>query len=116
VTTLIVYGLLAWIVYQLWAGSKSKPRAKPAAKPAPKTAARPKPPKKARAAHEVLGVDADAAPDDIRRAYQQRMREYHPDRVAGLAEELQELAERRAKEINAAYDEMLRKEPVPPEG
>jgi DnaJ like chaperone protein len=65
---------------------------------------------KRRAAHEVLGVEPDADVDAIRRAYQQRMREYHPDRVAGLATELQELAERRAKEINAAYDELLRRQ------
>lgn len=54
--------------------------------------------------HAVLGVPPGAPHEEIRRAYQQRMREYHPDRVAGLAPEIRELAERRSKEINQAYD------------
>jgi DnaJ-domain-containing protein 1 len=29
---------------------------------------------------------------------------YHPDKVAGLAPEFQALADRRMKEINAAYE------------
>jgi DnaJ-domain-containing protein 1 len=33
------------------------------------------------------------------------MREYHPDRVAGLAPEFMVIAEQRAKEFNAAYAE-----------
>ena len=59
--------------------------------------------------HEVLGVEADASAEDVRRAYQQKMREYHPDRVANAAAELRELAERRSKQINAAYDAMKKR-------
>jgi DnaJ-domain-containing protein 1 len=32
---------------------------------------------------------------------------YHPDKVAGLGPEFGELAERRMKEINAAYAELI---------
>jgi len=32
--------------------------------------------------------------------------QYHPDKVATLAPEFRELAERRMKEINTAYDEL----------
>jgi DnaJ-domain-containing protein 1 len=56
----------------------------------------------------VLGVSADASMDAIRRAYQQRIAEYHPDKVAALGAELRELAERKSKEINLAYDEARR--------
>jgi preprotein translocase subunit Sec63 len=56
--------------------------------------------------HEVLGVAEDASEDEVRHAYQQKMREYHPDKVANAAPELRELAERRSKEINAAYEAM----------
>ncbi len=56
----------------------------------------------------VLGVSADASMDAIRRAYQQRIAEYHPDKVAALGAELRELAERKSKEINLAYDEACR--------
>jgi len=57
---------------------------------------------------EVLGVNPDAGVDEIRRAYQQRMAEYHPDKVASLGAELRELAERKSKEINVAYDQACR--------
>jgi curved DNA-binding protein CbpA len=33
---------------------------------------------------------------------------YHPDKVAFLAPEFRELAERKMKEINAAYQQLLR--------
>ena len=36
-------------------------------------------------------------------AYKQRMLEYHPDRTAHLGQELQELAARKALEINLAW-------------
>lgn len=55
-------------------------------------------------AYEVLGVAADASDTDIERAYRQLMGKYHPDKVAGAAEEIRALAETRARAINAAYD------------
>ena len=55
--------------------------------------------------YEVLGVRPSASADEVKKAYRERIREYHPDRVQGLGVELRELAERRAKEINAAFAE-----------
>ena len=45
-----------------------------------------------------------AAPEEIKEAYRQRMREYHPDKVAHLGPDFRSLAERKAKEINEAYE------------
>lgn len=56
------------------------------------------------AAYTTLGVGPDASEEDIDRAYRQLMGKYHPDKVAGAAEEIRALAETRAREINAAYD------------
>jgi len=53
-----------------------------------------------------LGVRRGDSFDVIRQAYRERMKEYHPDKVAGLGEELRELAERESKEINMAYEEL----------
>jgi preprotein translocase subunit Sec63 len=58
--------------------------------------------------HEVLGVDRDASAQEVKRAYQRMMAQYHPDRVANAAAELQALAEKRSKEINAAYAAMTK--------
>jgi len=61
-----------------------------------------------RPAHEVLGVRPDASTEEIRAAYQRLMRENHPDRVADMSQEIRDLAEKRSKEINQAYDRMKR--------
>lgn len=55
--------------------------------------------------HDVLGVSPTASREEIVGAYRSLISQYHPDKVATLGEEFRELAERRAKEINAAYDE-----------
>ncbi|MCD9047815.1 DnaJ domain-containing protein [Luteimonas sp. MHLX1A] len=55
------------------------------------------------APYRVLGLERDASDEDIDRAYRKLMAQYHPDRLANAAPELQDQAARRAAEINAAY-------------
>ena len=62
----------------------------------------------ARPWYEVLQIPADSPMEEISRAYRRRVSEYHPDKVAQLGEEIREVAERRTKEINSAYDEATR--------
>lgn len=57
--------------------------------------------------HEVLGVDASATRTEILEAYRELAQLYHPDKVATLAPEFQDLAEHRMKEINAAYATLM---------
>ena len=59
-------------------------------------------------AYAVLGLNPDATMNDVKSAYQALVQQYHPDRVADLGPELQEVAERKTKELNAAYG-MLKK-------
>lgn len=55
----------------------------------------------------VLGVARNASKEQIRAAYLRQMAKYHPDKVAHLGDDLQELAKLKAQAINRAYEELL---------
>ncbi len=59
-------------------------------------------------AYEILGVTPSASEDAIQAAYRSRMKEYHPDKVAHLGEELQKLALEKSQEIQRAYRQLRR--------
>ena len=61
-------------------------------------------------AHAVLGVAADASPDEIRVAYHRLVRETHPDALVsqGLPPELLARATARIARINAAHDRLMK--------
>ena len=59
--------------------------------------------------YTVLGIKQNASPEDIKKAYRQLAGKYHPDKVAHLGEEFNELAEKRFKEIQKAYQELMPK-------
>jgi DnaJ-domain-containing protein 1 len=54
--------------------------------------------------HEILGVSPTASTDEIKIAFRERARQYHPDRVEGLGPELREIADAKMKQLNEAYD------------
>lgn len=59
--------------------------------------------------YAVLGLPASAGDDEIRDAYRRLISEHHPDKVrarGGSAREIA-MAERRASEINAAYEKIV---------
>ncbi len=56
---------------------------------------------------EILGLKKQASDDEIRLAYRNQIKKYHPDRVADLADEFKVIAESKTKMLNLAY-EMLK--------
>lgn len=52
--------------------------------------------------YEILGVSTDASDDEIKKAYRELARKYHPDNYQNNP--LADLAEEKMKEINEAYD------------
>jgi len=52
--------------------------------------------------YKVLGVSRDASDDEIKKAYRDLARKYHPDNYADNP--LSDLVEEKMKEINEAYD------------
>lgn len=81
--------------------------------PPPRNEPPPKPPQRNQPmtienALSVLGLTRQSTIAELKRAYRDLIRQYHPDRVSDLGPELKELAESKAKEINAAHDFVLR--------
>lgn len=57
-------------------------------------------------AYKELGISPDASDDEVRRAYRNRMKDFHPDKLKskGLPEEMVRFAEERCKVFSAAYE------------
>jgi DnaJ domain len=53
--------------------------------------------------YELLGVEPDADPETIKRAFRREIARYHPDKVQHLGPEFQEIAASRAAELTEAY-------------
>ncbi len=54
--------------------------------------------------YQVLGVSREASDDEIKKAYRELARKYHPDNYAGSP--LADLASEKMKEINTAYSDI----------
>lgn len=54
--------------------------------------------------YQDLGIQPGAKKDEIRKAYLDLLKKYHPDKFASLSDEFQELAKRRTQEIIEAYE------------
>ncbi len=57
--------------------------------------------------YDVLGLPRNANEEQIKRAYRELAKKYHPDNFPDAS--MRELAEEKMKEINEAYDMLMRK-------
>lgn len=94
------------------AAPPAAPKTKPAAPPTPKQKPpAPKPDPKAvalEAAYATLGIEPSAQDDEVRRAFREKAKACHPDRVSHLAPAFRELAEKQMLELNVAYETVLK--------
>ena len=88
------------LFHQLMEAARGKKEVRPTEKPIDHNL--PKTP------HNILGIPADATPQQATLAYKQMAKLYHPDKVSALADEFQVLAETRMKEINLAYESIMK--------
>ena len=62
--------------------------------------------KDTRTAEEILGLKPGYSKADLKKAYMQKVREWHPDHLKEKAPELMKIAEEELKKINDAYDKL----------
>lgn len=55
-------------------------------------------------AYAILDIPQNATIQQIKAAYRVKLKEYHPDKVAFLGEELKQLAAKKTLQINNAYE------------
>ncbi len=89
-------------------GVKTKPQAEPKFYRQTKSPPPPRTPKPVvvegpPGPHQVLGVSRSATLAEIKAAYRRQIKQCHPDRFATLNKDWQQMAEQRAKTVNAAY-------------
>jgi DnaJ like chaperone protein len=68
----------------------------------------PQSPPLAKDPHAVLGVAKGASMDEIKKAYREKLKKYHPDIVANLklGDEYKEMFEDKTREIQRAYEQL----------
>jgi|FLOH01.1.fsa_nt_gi DnaJ like chaperone protein len=55
-------------------------------------------------AYQILEVSPDSTNEEIKKAYRERAKKYHPDKVSHLGAEIKKAAEVKITALNAAYD------------
>lgn len=59
--------------------------------------------------YSILNINANSSIDEIKKAYKEEIRKYHPDKVEHLGNEFKEIAEKKTKDINKAYNYFRKK-------
>jgi len=59
--------------------------------------------------YDILGVNRHASDSEIKNAYRKLANKYHPDKVDHLGKEFKELAEKKFKDIQEAYQKLTAK-------
>ena len=64
--------------------------------------------------YKVLGISRDATDEEVKKAYREMARKYHPDNY--INSPMSDLAEEKMKEINQAYEEIQKSRSNPAKG
>jgi DnaJ domain len=83
-------------------GSEPEPEYEPEYEPGPA----PPPPPARQDPWKVLGIAPGTSKEEARRAFRALVAQYHPDKVAHLAPEFQELAERKTRALLEAWEQL----------
>jgi len=65
-------------------------------------------PKDVADALELFNLEGEPSWREVKKAYTETVQLYHPDKVAGMGQELRDVAESKMKSLNAAYSVLQR--------
>lgn len=57
--------------------------------------------------YDILGIEIGVSQDEIKRAYREKAKEFHPDKHNNLSEGMKKLAEQEFKKITDAYEKII---------
>jgi DnaJ like chaperone protein len=57
-------------------------------------------------AYKILEIDPKASDEEIKKAYREMAKKYHPDKVSYLGEDFQQAAKEKFQKVNEAYEEI----------
>jgi len=57
-------------------------------------------------AYVILEIDPSATDEEVKKAYREMAKKYHPDKVSHLGDDVRKSAEHKFQEVNAAYEEI----------
>ena len=57
-------------------------------------------------AYKILEIDPNVSDDEVKRAYREMAKKYHPDKVSYLGEDFQQAAKEKFQKVNEAYEEI----------
>ncbi len=55
-------------------------------------------------AYKILGINANATDEEVKLAYREMAKKYHPDKVSHLGEDVKKAAEEKFMKVNEAYE------------
>lgn len=64
-------------------------------------------------AYKILEIDPSASNDEIKKAYREMAKKYHPDKVSHLGEDFRKTAEEKFRAVNDAYEKIRRERNIP---
>ncbi len=60
-------------------------------------------------AYKILGITANATDEEVKTAYREMAKKYHPDKVSYLGEDVKKAAEEKFMKVNEAYETIKKK-------
>lgn len=62
--------------------------------------------KNTNAAYKILEIDPEVSDDEVKKAYREMAKKYHPDKVSYLGDDFQKAAKEKFQKVNEAYEEI----------